>query len=1355
MLRLSIIKGTTCETTGAGAAVASAPSGSNQAESSTAAQHRWSSKNNYYVEVRFQPAELIAATMAASYRSKVVAPVKQPTAAAKATPAALATTKASGTSSSIVQRNFPFSYHCEVPFMQPLQSGAKARLQLFQTHVVFSDTLLAVGTIDLWSLVTATAKDPVDLNVELLEPTVQNSDDDDDSFDDVGAAVPILAMTLLCKAQLVSFDAARDGAGAGGPLSVGGTLRSAPFMGGINSNNLFLDAQPSEPTVVALPPCEGREFTVLARVKRARLVPDQDVSRVLTDQGSESSVFHLAADAASQGDPAGTVMPDPKVSISLGSVTQTTTWVTRSWNPRWFQAMAFPTARAPPGFWSSTITVQVLDHYFGKSSVLIGGFELDCATVFRMATRDAQLRASKGKRAQDTSRYSRWFALQASNGDVSGFVLIAFAIVEGVALPSVGGGRWKVGRGGIGGGGGGISVAIGDSVSLAGSSSEEESEEEAVLTTIATNGAQGVVIPPGSRFEDFRMAVHVIRGEDLPEPPARDAPLADCISPTTVSRRRKRKGAGAADGGSPTSPDVPSDAGGASMVNCNPYVRIMFANKWVDTEKAPATVNPQWSSVLDAVMTVPALSTRMTVQVLDGASSSSDLIAGGSPLGGAFDSPGSNSGAPSRHTVLGTMQCDLASLIPQLSPTGLIRFPDEAGSLLASSFVDAGGGACLAPTAHCNHTEDVYYSAALEEGKAAARAQFKERVAAAAEGAATRAQNELEKSTPLSATTTPRERLMSTAQSDGTGELDVSLFLGPQHVIEDKRPYFAPQWIPIYGHPRNRPADWNATYRDMSLNREAGCSYRGRLLLYSEGVRSHRGASAALRPVIQPAEVLVSVTSVVQLLIVALLPRGRYGMRISMGKVAQVTKVYDAKAIKGTQLCTVTFNEELRITAKMSTVIPTSPYSVPVVEQLPDLFVTLVPIADGSDVSNNLARDRVIKQSDPFAFARFPPVGIIGETKAKMITAPLCLVVDPSKSMYQRAAAIAPVAQLCVGMYFSDSAPKLPLLAPLQKAIVVPGISADPPVLFLLQACVFHARMVPLWRAAHRRGGRVEPDSVAGRGDVLPNPYVRVCWATGVSQTGYHVGTQDPGWNEMVQLVGSVKERMDFPDIVVEIWHRGDRGGDLGATTAAGDVFLARCVVSFADAEASSRVGKPRWYKKGWSDAEGRALPAAQNAECAVFMSFEALRATKTAIEGNRMTTTLLPRGNGAARLDAYQGVAIPQELRLATHFLRVDIAVHSLRNLRTLPNYATVENPVVEVELLGRTVRLQDHYGPNKLCFNRKFSFLLEMPHELQHKPKIHFRVFEAVVSSSTWIGSATEQICGVAPRSSTMMRA
>ena len=55
----------------------------------------------------------------------------------------------------------------------------------------------------------------------------------------------------------------------------------------------------------------------------------------------------------------------------------------------------------------------------------------------------------------------------------------------------------------------------------------------------------------------------------------------------------------------------------------------------------------------------------------------------------------------------------------------------------------------------------------------------------------------------------------------------------------------------------------------------------------------------------------------------------------------------------------------------------------------------------------------------------------------------------------------------------------------------------------------------------------------------------------------------------------SMKERMDFPDIVVEIWHRGDRGDDLGATTAAGDVFLARCVVPFADAEASSRVGNP------------------------------------------------------------------------------------------------------------------------------------------------------------------------------------
>ena len=759
-----------------------------------------------------------------------------------------------------------------------------------------------------------------------------------------------------------------------------------------------------------------------------------------------------------------------------------------------------------------------------------------------------------------------------------------------------------------------------------------------------------LIVAPGARFEEMHLGVHLLRAEQLP--------VMDGIGVGKVISRLTQ--------GFVSSSSVEDGL-------CDPYCRVIFGTKQVETHYIRQTLDPVWNTVVDLTALLPALTRDVLVQVWD-----KDWL--------------------TPDDLVATLRFDFESLIPMLNANKGVVFGsfdsffnasmDPSTQLAAAArpgnYVPVAAQYKYATSAFANSstninvgTPQLVFSDELEEGKAAAR----------------RIKRESLRGTEIYGSVIDR---------DTTHDDDI---LGPQLPIDPRLPYYAPRWVCLYGNPRNRDADYNAFYKKMCYGQIQGCDYRGRVLLGIEGSRTQIASASRM----EVAEATLYITCLVQVLLVSMVPQGRYAVRVTFGTNVVVTTMKDAVFMKGSSLCSLSVNEEVRVRGKFNVVIPTSPYSAKVADQLPDIIVSLIPISSLNIVSGAGAKQSL--HSDPFAYARFKASDLLGHSKASYSSEVMRVNYDPAK-LSEGEQPTDPVAQLYTAMFVNLTDPALPLLVPTAQNVVMPGITDENPQTFLLEACIFHARNLP-----------------AGDSNGLSDPYVRVCWANGVSQTGYQSETLNPIWNETLRIVADIKERMRFPDIIVELWD-WDRVGR--------DTFLGKRVISFEDAEAAELVGQTRWYRD-WRDNKGRIIEG-----CAVLMSFEALRGTKKVLDA-RPKAIQVPRKYGspsASRGDSYPAFAIPSDKALPTQHYKIQVHVFALRHMRPFRLFDII-CPGIEVELVGRIVRLREIYGSNP-TFNKKFTLCMELPKDPDYLPSLNFRVYDYRIGTKQLVGSTAVELRG-----------
>lgn len=97
----------------------------------------------------------------------------------------------------------------------------------------------------------------------------------------------------------------------------------------------------------------------------------------------------------------------------------------------------------------------------------------------------------------------------------------------------------------------------------------------------------------------------------------------------------------------------------------------------------------------------------------------------------------------------------------------------------------------------------------------------------------------------------------------------------------DRLPRMSARYLSLYGPPRHHvDVDLNRWYRQMAKGRAPGCDYRGRFLLGIEGVRSAPKGERSLATVNR---VTLTIGVATQALLVSLLPKGHYTLRMVVG----------------------------------------------------------------------------------------------------------------------------------------------------------------------------------------------------------------------------------------------------------------------------------------------------------------------------------------------------------------------------------------------------------------------------------------------------------------------------------------
>jgi hypothetical protein len=494
------------------------------------------------------------------------------------------------------------------------------------------------------------------------------------------------------------------------------------------------------------------------------------------------------------------------------------------------------------------------------------------------------------------------------------------------------------------------------------------------------------------------------------------------------------------------------------------------------------------------------------------------------------------------------------------------------------------------------------------------------------------------------------------------------------------------QWITLYGHPRGADSDgiFNSYMKKMARNEVPGCDYRGRVLLRMDGSRQPIGTKVPE----QPKESLVAFSVNAQIISVAMVPKGKYVVRVSVGLDKVQTGHKDTVDVHGdADQKFVPVEEEIRVNSSLKVVIPEEGSTLTVEQQIPDVIVHLHPVSAITGVDPT-----------PYAFARFPMSAIWNKGADRLTCVSMQLLTDPSKQNVGTEPEM-PLIQLALAAFSTRADPPLPQV-PVHSTINMPALSGEPKSTYIIEACVYHAKQLP-----------------AGDDNGLSDPYVKVHWANGTAKTGYKLETLSPSWNQLLRVVGDCRATSTVPDIVLEVWDRDLIGCD---------TFLGRKQISADDAILDDLVAKPRWYTD-FTDSRG--LPVQG---CHVLMSFEYLHATKKLLE--KLPTQKRFRRKLGPNRETYIGDEIPLGKKLPTCMYKVDVEVIGLRHMRTFRLF-NIRQPSIAIEVGEHRVHLDPIYGANP-TFNKNFCLYAELPADPAFLPEVSFRVYEHRLGCGSLVG-------------------
>jgi hypothetical protein len=511
---------------------------------------------------------------------------------------------------------------------------------------------------------------------------------------------------------------------------------------------------------------------------------------------------------------------------------------------------------------------------------------------------------------------------------------------------------------------------------------------------------------------------------------------------------------------------------------------------------------------------------------------------------------------------------------------------------------------------------------------------------------------------------------------------------------EDTLPRLAAQWVNFYGHPRNIDAGFSSWYTRMADGEVEGVEYRGRLLL---GMNANRGDRAA-REVTVPTTVDLDVVILVQVMVLNMVPAGKYKLRLSVGELSTSTPPRRADRMHGdTSLCAIYFDEEIMIRGTFSVVPPPADAKSRmkfIAQQIPDAILTLVEIP--------IVKGPLYHPDEPLAYKRWPIAAMVREGKG--VYSCECLKLNQeTHDVAEGAAPVAPMGQMVCGAFFTKCDPMVADLA--RQSVPMPGLSSGDTKKFLLEACVYHVEHIP-----------------AGDSNGLSDPYIRVSWANGVAETGYKRETCNPTYNELLRLEADCKPRQRFPDIVVEIWD-WDRVG--------WDTFLCRRVVSFGEAEKPDRAGKYQWID-GFVDNRGNPVPTR------AVMSFEVVAGTPAALKAKPKRVAFKRKPGKSS--DTYDGYEIPAHKALPLVPYEVSVHLHALRNMKKF-RLRAIQTPSVYLQFMEQVFHAEKEEGPNP-TYDKSAAMTMLLPSEEKFLPSLQVLVYDHRVGPKVLVGSASDSL-------------
>lgn len=508
--------------------------------------------------------------------------------------------------------------------------------------------------------------------------------------------------------------------------------------------------------------------------------------------------------------------------------------------------------------------------------------------------------------------------------------------------------------------------------------------------------------------------------------------------------------------------------------------------------------------------------------------------------------------------------------------------------------------------------------------------------------------------------------------------------------VDDALPRMTPRWINFYGHPRNIDCDFSSWYSRMAEAEIDGVEYRGRLLL---GITGNRAENKA-RDVKVPTLMSVDVVVLVQILIVNMIPSGKYKMRLSLGENCTSTSTRRAERMHGdTKMCFIEFNEELMVRATYSVVPPPDDCKRPtdfVAKQIPDPIVSLVEMP--------LVKGPLYHPDEPHSTYRWKMPNLVVDN-FKGIYSCVCLTLNCDISLSDGAEPSAPMAQLVCGAFLPKFEPPNPRLIP-RSSVPMPGISTGDSRRFILETCVYHAEHIP-----------------AGDSNGVSDPFIRVSWANGVAETGVKLETVNPTYNEMLRLEADCKPKQRFPDIVVEIWD-WDRIG--------WDTFLCRKVVSFDEAEKPQFAGKYRWM-------DGFVNNMGQPVATRVVMSFEVIAGTPSVLKQKPKKVAFKKK---PGKTEEYEGFAIPDNKRLPLAPFEVSVSIISLRNMKKF-RLRAIQAPSIAIQVMEQCFNAGKVEGANP-NFSVSGAMKMMLPAEKDFLPQMQFLVYDNRFGPKVLVGAA-----------------